>query len=49
MLVDKCIKNYARIVYFNKKPYFTPENIVSKNEWFYPGRSDLENFYQKKI
>ena len=44
----KTYKIYLRN-YFNKKPYFTPENNLSKNEWFYPGRPDLENFYQKKI
>ena len=48
ILNTKTYKIYLRN-YFNKKPYFTPENNVSKNEWFYPGRPDLENFYQKKI
>ena len=48
ILNTKTYKIYLRN-YFIKKPYFTPENNVSKNEWFYPGRPDLENFYQKKI
>ncbi len=35
--------------FYKEKPYFTPQNNLNKNEWFYPDHLDLENYYSKKI
>ncbi len=35
--------------FYKEKPYFTPENNITKNEWFYPGQLDLEVYFSKKI
>ncbi|MDA1284163.1 MAG: hypothetical protein O3C61_04480 [Proteobacteria bacterium] len=45
---EKNLNIYLRNFY-KKKPYFTPLNNLKKNEWYYPGISDLEVYFLDKI